>query len=993
MARSWIAARSVYAHTRAACDDRLLTVASNAPLSWTTRPLTLALFSGGLGFVANAWSLSVFGETSLVFGGFFSLLSAFAFGPWLGALAAAIAFSRLAMDWAEAAPFVCFVGEAFCIGYLIWRRRWRTLPAVVGYWGVIGLPLAAAWTHLFADLPFPQNVAAPIAIGVNGPVMALAAISAQYLLSRHWPAIVPPIPRTPASLRTLLRQRFSVIASLPLVALGLLAGHKFDATRENEAIAREVEWAGRIARIVQKHVDEHRRVVSTLAWDLGAGHDRSLPALQRELDSIRREYPGFRSLAMAEPTGQVIAFLTPPGEPARPLETLPNISDRSYFREAIATRAAYVSDGLTGRLFHPSALVVVSAPVIGPHGGVEFVIAGALDLNQLVAAIQGSGIPGDRDVALLDRAGNLLFAGGRLAHLPALTLLPNATPANHAFIQPIREEGTSRDELFLCAGAEVPGLGWRVLSQEPVWVAQRSIAIFYFTTALWAALAIGIALLLAHDTANSVTQPLQQLLAWNRQLTDDPPLQPALPENAGVPREILQLGDDLHAAAQRARESHRELARSVEERDASNRRLRELLQSLDARVLERTTQLQHARAAAESASQAKTEFLASMSHELRTPLNVVLGMSEVLREQKLGALGERQIECIRSIEESGRHLLALINDILDLSKIEAGKLQLEAQQVSIREVCEASLRMVRETAQKKKLQLSVEYRQDCAAVTADPRRLKQILVNLLSNATKFTPEGGKGGILVTQNESPPAVVFQVWDTGIGISDDDQKKLFKPFVQIDSALSRRYSGTGLGLALVKRMAEMHRGTVTIDSTPDVGSRFNVTLPLAPEDLAGPRADDPRSAAPTAAPGSDQPFPGSPLLLIAEDNPDNIALIRYFAQMRGCRTVIARTGIEAVARARVDTPDIVLMDVNMPEMDGLEATRIISSDARTRHIPVICVTANAMAGDRQRCLSAGASAYLSKPVNLQELAAAIARLLPPPRPRTDAPPPIS
>ena len=259
--------------------------------------------------------------------------------------------------------------------------------------------------------------------------------------------------------------------------------------------------------------------------------------------------------------------------------------------------------------------------------------------------------------------------------------------------------------------------------------------------------------------------------------------------------------------------------------------LREERALLAQRVEERTVELSAANAELARAARLKDEFLASMSHELRTPLTGILGLSEALQLQVYGPHNEKQLKALRSIEESGQHLLNLINDILDLSKIEAGKVELQIGAVAVAEVCQASLRMIKEIAQKKKLKVSFNLDMLVTTAQADSRRLKQMLVNLLSNAVKFTPEEGSVGLEVEGDAAHKTVRFIVWDTGIGIAPEDMPRLFRPFVQLDARLAREYSGTGLGLSLVQRMADMHGGSVTVESEPGKGSRFTITLPWA------------------------------------------------------------------------------------------------------------------------------------------------------------------
>lgn len=389
------------------------------------------------------------------------------------------------------------------------------------------------------------------------------------------------------------------------------------------------------------------------------------------------------------------------------------------------------------------------------------------------------------------------------------------------------------------------------------------------------------------------------------------------------------------------------------------------------RVEERTADLSKANAELARAARLKDEFLANVSHELRTPLNTILGSGEILRSQTFGPVNEKQLKYVRNIEESGRHLLSLINDILDLSKAEAGRLVMELRPVVIETVCQASLRLIKQLANKRGLQISQSFTNLVVpTLTADELRLKQILVNLLSNAVKFTPEGGRIGLEVVGDVEHQAVRFTVWDTGIGIAKSDMSTLFKPFVQVESNLARQYSGSGLGLSLVARMTELHGGGVSVESQVGQGSRFTVSFPWPNINQEARSKNGPReSAAETPAEPYLHRKSDPALVLLAEDNEDNISILVDYLRIYGYRIIVARNGSEAVERAREEKPDIALLDIQMPGMDGLEATRMLRLDPALANIPIIALTALAMPGDRERCIEAGATDYLSKPLHLR------------------------
>ncbi|MFN5513739.1 MAG: PAS domain S-box protein, partial [Cyanobacteriota bacterium] len=375
----------------------------------------------------------------------------------------------------------------------------------------------------------------------------------------------------------------------------------------------------------------------------------------------------------------------------------------------------------------------------------------------------------------------------------------------------------------------------------------------------------------------------------------------------------------------------------------------------------------------ERASRLKDEFLANMSHELRTPLNAVLGMSQGLEEEVLGPLTPKQKKAVSTIHSSGRHLLTLINDILDLSKIEAGKLELDLAPVRLQEMCQLCLQFVKQQAFKKQIALSTQLPSQTLYFQGDERRLRQALINLLNNAVKFTPDGGQVSLTVALNleTKPPSLDFEVRDTGIGISQEDQRRLFQPFVQIDSKLNRQYEGTGLGLALVKRLTELHGGRVSLTSEPGQGSRFTVSIPYV-------GVNSPASPEPMPTPES-QPFTEPPYLLLVEDNVDNVASLKDYLEYKGYRLGVAYNGQEALDSIAQETPDLILMDVQMPVMDGVEATRQIRANPDWRSIPIIALTALTMPGDRERFLAAGMNDHISKPVHLRALMTLINQLL--------------
>src|SRR5262245_36339002 len=393
--------------------------------------------------------------------------------------------------------------------------------------------------------------------------------------------------------------------------------------------------------------------------------------------------------------------------------------------------------------------------------------------------------------------------------------------------------------------------------------------------------------------------------------------------------------------------------------------LEEKVQERTEELQQRQEQLQEVNIQLEIANRHKSEFLANMSHELRTPLNAVIGFSEVLLDKMFGDLNAKQEEYLDDVLSSGRYLLSLINDILDLSKVEAGRMELELGTFDLRQLLEGSLVMVKERALAHGITLSLQTADDVDTLTGDERKVKQILFNLLSNAVKFTSDGGKVGVTATRAEA--MVQVAVWDTGVGIPPDDQQRIFEEFQQVGQGLAGKTEGTGLGLTLAKKFVELHGGTIWVESTPDRGSTFTFTLPIGAAASPGPlpavQEDTARDRERVVEPGSI-----GPLVLVVEDDPRGADLLHIYLTEAGYSVDVARDGAEGLEKVRQLAPAAVVLDILLPKLDGWAFLTQVKADPVTRAVPVIIVS---IIDQKGKGFALGAADYLLKPVQKDDL----------------------
>jgi signal transduction histidine kinase/ActR/RegA family two-component response regulator len=538
--------------------------------------------------------------------------------------------------------------------------------------------------------------------------------------------------------------------------------------------------------------------------------------------------------------------------------------------------------------------------------------------------------------ALYTAAGHRLasYATGRAGAPMSLAELTEGTAGGFFVVRDVKLDGQTIGRVFVRSNADQ--------LEARVW---RTIGI----TSVVFLLSVGIAVTVGDRLQLRISRPIQQLSAAALQIssTRDYALRIGTEPRVRELDVLVRTFDDMLA--------------QIQARDLDLRRHQDRLEE---KVAVRTAQLTEAKDKAESASRAKSDFLANMSHELRTPMNGVLGTVDLALEQASGPVRE-QLETIRA---SGEALLRIIDEVLDFSTIEAGTLRVEPVPTALGALVSAATDRFAARAQEKGVALTLDLHRDLpAAVLVDPVRLRQVLVNLVGNSVKFT---ASGAIVITVRPDGTApdgrqrIAFIVRDTGIGIEADRLESIFQPFTQADGSMTRRYGGTGLGLTLSSRLVVLMGGTIAVRSTPGDGSVFTVVLPMAVE------VQESAEASPLAARDRIE----GRRVLVAEDNPVNQRIAQQMLRKRKLEVTLADDGRQAVSAFEAARFDLVLMDVQMPEMNGFDAVAAIRAleHAQGRpHTPIVAVTAHAMHGDRERCIEAGMDAYLSKPIRTRQL----------------------
>ena len=756
------------------------------------------------------------------------------------------------------------------------------------------------------------------------------------------------------SLRWYISVAFLMVGVGPLIFFGAQRISALFATQNASIQQKHVPMAESLAQAVYGYLLDQTSALQSTASQIESDNDSGIPHLNdasfnpahlnQELAAAHSAQPALLQLYVGNLAAKAVAAAPPAGVGV-------DYSDWNYVRDVLNPRRVgpKYSDVVRSKGDASVAAVVIAVPMLDTSRRLVGFLAGTVNLSEVQRLSTYSRIGLSGQAVVVDRRGRVIAHPRDDWRAEARDL-----SSSGIFQQSLGQDiGVSwytdpDGNIPRVAGfATVPVVGWKVWVSQPVAELRAELTPLITSTVEWLLVAIVLALVLGFLAATWITRPVDELTRAAARIAQ---------------------GDFVTPVEVRARFAAKELRALAQTFGQMARELSGAYQTLEEKVSQRTSELQAANQELARANKLKSEFLANVSHELRTPLSAIIGFSQILLDGIDGPITDEQGQDISQVNKSGQSLLALINQILDLSKIEAGKMDLTPERVDLPALVTSVLESISPLAQEKGLRIDTRFGPGLPAVEADPGRLKQILINLLSNAVKFTE---RGHIEIQAQPSGRMVRIAVKDTGIGISAEAQRVIFEEFVQGDGSSTRRHGGTGLGLSIVRKLVEMHGGAITVVSQPGLGSTFTFTVPAwaSAQATIGPAQRRPLRRPNYGLPGT--------VILVVDDDPSERQLIARHLEQEGWRTVQASNAADALQLARESRPMLITLDIMMPDASGWWVLEKLKEDPQTAGIPVLVVT---IVEDQRLVFALGASDYLGKPYDRSALIAKIHRLLP-------------
>ncbi|GFD69463.1 hypothetical protein KUL106_27260 [Alteromonas sp. KUL106] len=830
----------------------------------------------------------------------------------------------------------------------------QVIKVGAGFWSIVFLPILFLEHSLHDDNNINMlfsGVLVTWVSGVFGLITGHFAYLAIHGLKRHTSSKSERV-----TLHFLFSYFFSGCFFVASMAVIYLSVSLFQQQQEQQIHSYMAQRVNVLEFQLSNFIRQHQNAITSAAQFLSSDAvEQSFDeAASMSLQVLATNNPEFLTFLIAEKSGD-ITHAYPSGMLERARQNgVPNVAYRPYFYEVMQSGKTYLSNVFQGRGFGNDPIVALSAPILDKAGIPIGIVEGSLSLKSF-AAIDRLSLNGF-SMLIEDQKGEVIYASKALGLKP-LSKAPVYSCDPQCGIE---IENGLQEKTWLRFTETLSFANWRV----SYYFDQRLLLILmsgYLLKDLLLLLVLSaFGTFTGYVVAKMVGTPIRRLVHYIAEF--DPANKDIVktPQRALYIKELSSLNDEFTSLESRLRDAFAALKDARKAEQTLNVELGELNQSLESRITEKTEHLEQALKKAEAANVAKTQFLANMSHEIRTPMNGIIGSCELMLDSELP---EHVRARAKVISRSASNLLMILDSILDWSKIDSGKMRIDIQSCVLRELLEASCELYRSTALAKGYDVHLQVKENVPAVlNVDTGKLSQILNNLLSNAIKFTREGK---VLVSVSYENNRLSISVSDTGIGIPPEKVNLIFEQFEQADTSTTRHFGGTGLGLPITKGLVELLQGELIVQSEVGKGTSFQLVIPASIDDkeLCTPAKSSQTS---TLA------LPPGLRVLLAEDNDINAEIVLDMLKAAKVKCIRARNGEEAVNAERKYDFDVILMDCQMPVMDGYAAARAIRRDGRNKdRLIIIALTANVFTEDKNACLAAGMNAHLSKPIRKQVL----------------------